>query len=204
MRKDLYWMGDSKEKVICGAEAASSDDNNKVDVVNNRIYFYSEVTRPKNLELNKAIANLDISMQNRSTALSTEPGKIYVHINSYGGSVFAGLSSVDYILNSKTPVVSVIDGCAASAGTIMSVCASHRQMNKHAYMLIHQISSGFWGKYQEIQDDMENCDNLMKVIREIYDEHTKIPKKELDKLLKHDLWWDADKCLSYGLIDEII
>ena len=105
MRKDLYWMGEGKEKVICGAEAASSDDNNKVDVVNNRIYFYSEVTRPKNLELIKAIANLDISMQNRSTSLNTEPGKIYVHINSYGGSVFAGLSSVDYILSSKTPVV---------------------------------------------------------------------------------------------------
>ena len=51
---------------------------------------------------------------------------------------------------------------------------------------------------------MENCDNFMKVIKEIYEEHTKIPKKELDKILKHDLWWDAEKCLSYGLIDEII
>lgn len=207
MKNDLYWMstGANKEAAICGSENAGSDDQNKVDVFNNRIYFYSEVTRPKNLELNKAISSLDVSMQSRSVALgSEEPGRIFVHINSYGGSVFAGLSSVDYIINSKTPVVSVIDGCAASAGTIMSVCASHRQINRHAYMLIHQISSGFWGKYQEIQDDMENCDNLMKVIREIYDEHTKIPKKELDKILKHDLWWDAEKCLQYGLVDEII
>ena len=29
-------------------------------------------------------------------------------------------------------------------------------------------------------------------------------RKELDKLLKHDLWWDADTCLKYGLVDEII
>ena len=204
MRKDIHWLSSKKETGICGSDNGSSDDNNKVETVNNRIYFYSEVNRVKNLELNKAIHNLDVNLQSRAIALSSDPGKIYVHINSYGGSVFAGLSSVDYILKSKTPVVSVIDGCAASAGTIMSVCASHRQMNKHAYMLIHQISSGFWGKYQEIQDDMENCDNLMKVIKEIYEEHTKIPKKELDKLLKHDLWWDAEKCLSYGLIDEII
>ena len=28
--------------------------------------------------------------------------------------------------------------------------------------------------------------------------------KELNKLLKHDLWWDADTCLKYGLVDEII
>ena len=77
-------------------------------------------------------------------------------------------------------------------------------MNRHAYMLIHQLSSGLWGKYEELKDDMENCDNFMKVIKEIYEEHTQIPKKELDKILKHDLWWDADKCLKYGLIDEII
>jgi len=204
MKKDIHWLSSKKESAICGSENASSDDNNRVETVNNRIYFYSEVSRAKNLELNKALHSLDVSLQNRAVALSTDPGRIFVHINSYGGSVFAGLSSSDYILKSKTPVTSVIDGCAASAGTIMSVCASHRQMHKHAYMLIHQLSSGFWGKYEEIKDDMENCDNFMKVIKEIYEEHTKIPKKELDKILKHDLWWDAEKCLSYGLIDEII
>lgn len=205
MKRDIYWLGDNpKDPAICGSEAASSDDNNKVEAVNNRVYFYSEVSRSKNLELNKALVNLDINLQNRAVTLNTDPGKIYLHINSYGGSVFAGLSSVDYIIKSKVPVVSVIDGCAASAATLMSVTATHRQMNKHAYMLIHQLSSGLWGKYEELKDDMENCDNFMKVIKEIYEEHTQVPKKELDKILKHDLWWDAEKCLKYGLIDEII
>jgi ATP-dependent protease ClpP protease subunit len=97
-------------------------------------------------------------------------------------------------MKSEVPVVSVIEGCAASAATIMSVVASHRQINKHAYMLIHQLSSGMWGKYHEQKDTMENNDRLMK----------KIPKKELNNLLKHDLWWDAETCLKYGLVDEII
>jgi ATP-dependent protease ClpP protease subunit len=61
-----------------------------------------------------------------------------------------------------------------------------------------------WGKYEELKDDMENNENLMSVIKDIYDKHTNIPKKELDKILKHDLWWDAKTCLKYGLIDEII
>ena len=26
----------------------------------------------------------------------------------------------------------------------------------------------------------------------------------MDKILKHDLWWDAETCLKYGLVDEII
>ena len=44
----------------------------------------------------------------------------------------------------------------------------------------------------------------MEMIIEVYEQHTKIPKKELNKVLKHDLWWDAKKCLEYGLVDEII
>ena len=26
---------------------------------------------------------------------------------------------------------------------------------------------------------------------------------ELDEILKHDLWWKADKCLEVGLVDEV-
>ena len=203
--KDVYWSSLPTHVPGSDLEGSKSDDNNKVEIKSNRIYFYSEVSRSKNLDLNMKLRDLenDLLAQKQRLALS-EPGKIYLHINSYGGSVFAGFSSVDYIATSHVPVTSVIDGCAASAATIMSVVAEHRQINKHAYMLIHQLSSGMWGKYQEQKDTMMNNDALMKMIIEIYEEHTKIPKKELDKLLKHDLWWDAPTCLKYGLVDEII
>ena len=71
-------------------------------------------------------------------------------------------------------------------------------------MLIHQLSSGLWGKYEELQDDMKNNDLLMKTIKSLYQEHTKIPKTKLNQILKHDLWFDAKTCLRYGLVDDII
>ena len=55
-----------------------------------------------------------------------------------------------------------------------------------------------------LKDDMKNNDLLMKTIKQIYTEHTKIPKKKLNEVLKRDLWWDAKTCLEYGLIDDII
>ena len=61
-----------------------------------------------------------------------------------------------------------------------------------------------WGKYEELKDSIENCDLFMQIIKDIYDEHTKIPKKKLKEILKHDLWLDAETCLEYGLVDEII
>ena len=51
---------------------------------------------------------------------------------------------------------------------------------------------------------MKNCDLLMEKIKKIYSEHTKIPKRKLNQILKRDLWFDAEACLKYGLVDEII
>jgi ATP-dependent protease ClpP protease subunit len=196
--EDLLWESKAAD------EAAGSSENNKVQVGRNRIYFYSEVSRPKNLELNKNIATMSNTLYNRGQSLQVDPGRIFLHINSFGGSVFAGMSSVDYILNSKVPITTVIDGCAASAATIMSVVGHHRVMHKHSFMLIHQISSAMWGKFEEMKDDMKNSELLMETIIKIYEEHTRIPRSELENILKRDIWWDAKTCLDYGLVDEII
>ncbi len=201
--KDILWLkADSEQE---DDDKGANDDNNIVSSINNVIYFYSEVNRPKNLDLNKKIASMGKTLVNRCNSLGLkEPPPIKLHINSFGGSVFAGFSTVDYILNSPVPVHSIIDGCAASAATIMSVVAEKRYMHKHSVMLIHQLSSGMWGKYEEMKDSIENCDLFMEMIRKIYIEHANIPKKKLNEILKRDLWFDAETCVKYGLVDEII
>ena len=167
---------------------SNSSDNNRVESSNNTIYFYSEVSRPHILTLNKSISNLQVNLTNRAYTLGNEdPGSIFLKINSYGGSVFAGFAAVDYIKGAEVPICTIIEGCAASAATIMSVVGARRQIREHSFMLIHQLSSGMWGKYSELQDDMKNSDLLMKTIKDIYIEHTKIPKAQLAKMLKHDL-----------------
>ena len=66
------------------------------------------------------------------------------------------------------------------------------------------IRRSWLGNYEALKDSMENCDILMETIRDIYNKHTKIPKKQLNDILKRDLWFDAETCLKYGLVDEII
>ena len=202
--KDLFWEEKGLEMSAGGDPQAGSDDNNIVSVQDNKIYFYSEVSRPKILALNKSIVRVGNSIKNRSQVLGASDVPIELHICSYGGSVFSGFAAVDYNLNSQAPVHSYIDGCAASAATIMSVVADERYMHRHSFMLIHQLSSGMWGNYEALRDSMENCDTLMETIRAIYEKHANIPKKELNDILKRDLWFDAEKCLAYGLVDHII
>lgn len=175
-----------------------------LEVVENRIYFYSGIETEKMLKLNKSIRKLSTDLKRMVVNLNREPVEIHLHINSYGGEIFAGLASMDEIINSTVPVYTFIDGCCASAGTFLSLCGKKRFINRHAYMLIHQLSSGMWGKYEECKDEISNLDKLMVMIKQVYKEYTRIPMSKLDGILKHDLWFNANECKEYGLIDEII
>lgn len=186
-------------KVIGGGSGSTFEK------VGSRIYFYSEVDRKTILQMNKSLFEVsnDLLKCQIDKDLDMAPS-VKLHINSYGGSIFAGLSGMDEILRCPVPVTTVVDGCAASAATFLSVVGSHRQISRNAYMLIHQLSSGCWGKYADILDHKQNMDELMKRIKQIYKEYTKVPTKKLDGVLNRDLWWDAKTCLRYGLVDEII
>ena len=91
--------------------------------------------------------------------LQTSSKCINLRLNSYGGSLFAGLATVDVIRNLNCEVHSHVEGAAASAATIISVACDKRYIGKYSKMLIHQLSSGTYGKYNELEDDMENNNN---------------------------------------------
>ena len=176
-----------------------------ISVHENKIYYYSGVNRDSASELNKKIGELESKSLTLCNTLDLDqPPAIKIYINSGGGSITSGISSMDTILRCKVPVETYVDGFCASAATFLSVVASERFMSRHSYMLIHQLSSNFWGKYSEFQDEKQNLDLMMKTIKNVYKEHTKVPMKKLDEILKHDLLWDAKMCLKYGLVDEVI
>ena len=86
---------------------------------------------------------------------------------------------------------------------MISVMCNYRVIYPNSYMLIHQLSSMAWGKMDELEDEICNLKELMKRIKKIYKVKTNIDKNKLDEILKHDLWWDANKCLKVGLVDKI-
>ena len=205
--EEMIDIGDLLQKSLDNVSMdLPSVGSGKIRKVDNHIYFYSDVGQSSVLQLNLYLKELEKDILGYASKFNSEPAKIYLHINSPGGDLYSALSTVDTILNLKVDVVSIIEGFAASAATIISVVAKERIILKHAYMLIHQLSSGFWGKYEEFEDEAKNLDRLMKMIKNIYKEHTKIKdngKNGLNECLKHDLLWDGKECLKQGLVDTI-
>jgi len=173
------------------------------DKERNHIYFYTEVDKDTCLDLNRKINELNKELLKHSIEYETEPPNIYLHINSFGGSLFAAFSTIDTIMNSRIPIISIIEGAAASAATIISMVCHKRYITPNSFMLIHQLSTGASGKYEEMKDDFMNDTALMELLYKLYLEHTSMDIKTIKRVLKRDLWWNADKCLENGLVDEI-
>lgn len=172
-------------------------------VIENDIYFYGDITEQNALELNSMLYEVDKKLQVTGIFVDSKP-TIKLHINSYGGSLFAGLATVDVIRGLRCNVHSYVEGAAASAATIISVSCHKRYIGRYSKMLIHQLTSDAYGKYNELEDDMENNSHLMETIKAIYKKYTNVPMKKIDEILKHDLWFDSKKCLKLGLVDYII
>lgn len=184
-------------------EEEENGKNKKIEREYNHIFFYSEVDRNSIFELIKLIRDAEQENIISAIQLSIENIPIYLHINSNGGMIFEAFNAIDVIQACRVPIYTIIEGATASAGTLMSVVGVKRYIRPSAFMLIHQLRSTCWGKMSEIEDEFKNLKELMDKIKDIYKKYSKIPKKELTNLLKHDLWLNADKSLKYGLVDEI-
>ena len=185
--------------------------NESITCEDNHIYFYDDVNTKNILTLIKYIKALNIKLLCLKIELelkydTTVDLSIYLHINSCGGYVTDALAGVDYIRNSKVQIVSIVDGYAASAATFLSIACNKRQITRNSCLLIHQLSGATCGTFEEMNDDHNNNILLQNKIRELYIKYSngKLTNKKLDNILKHDIMWDAEKCLHNGLVDEII
>lgn len=136
---------------------------------------------------------------------SLVPKPIILHISSYGGYLHQGLIAVDAIKSSKVPVYTVVEGYAASCGSLMSVVGVKRFMTKNSSILIHQLSGGCRGTFKQMEDDMINSKKLMEQIVKIYQENcnNKMTTRQIESALERDLFWGYDECKKRGLVDDV-
>lgn len=179
------------------------ESNENISKSKNHIYFHADINTKNIFTLTEFMRECELENITLAHSMNLNPIPIYLHINSYGGSVSDALYAVDVIQSCKVPVYTIIEGSVASAGTIISIVGTKRYIRPNALMLIHQHSSSGWGKMDDLTDQFQNNVQTMNIIMNIYLEYAKIPKTKLKEILKHDIWWNKDICLKYGLVDEI-
>lgn len=207
MQMTQWGVGVSTSKPDEKPSKATDDESEagSVSQEDGHVWHYKEVTQDSVYTLNTCLtkAAAERLVQAAKMELS-EPLPVHLHIHSYGGSLFAGFAAADCIRRCRVPVYTHIEGAAASAATIMSVMGSHRTIGKNSFILIHQLSSVMWGKYEAMKDEMMNNDLLMLHVRKLYADRTKMTPEQVEEILKKDLWFDAQKALECGLVDAVV
>lgn len=182
-----------------------STENLNNHPVGNKIYLYDEISRSSILNISKQIDAVTQQLKMLQLVYNmSAPIPIELHISSDGGDISPALSLVDKITSNPIPVHTYCEGMCASAATLISVSGHKRFITKNSHILMHQLSSGVWGKFEHINDEKQNLDLFMQTIKNIYLTHTKIKSKELSELLKHDFCLPSSKCKELGIVDEII
>ena len=151
------------------------------------------------MELINQIKDLEEFLLNMKYIYEVEP-IIKLHIYSNGGDAYMGLSTYDFIKNMQIPIYTYIDGMIASAATFIYLAGSNRFMTENSTILMHQLSTGFWGKYEDLKDEYKNTSELMRIIKKIYSENTNMKKKEIDDLLKRELLLTYNDAKKYKII----
>ena len=107
---------------------------------------------------------------------------------------------------SETPIHTIVTGAAMSCGFMILITGHKRFGYKHSTPLYHQVSTGFYGKVQDMEESLAETKRLQKKIEDLTFERTSISKKKLTEILKNkkDWYMTADEALTLGVIDEIV
>jgi len=154
------------------------------------VFFYCDVSVESVAELCAAVKKIERDYYETT---------IRIHIHSDGGDLHSGLAAMDFLRSCRSRVVTIAEGVCASAATFIFLGGDTRIVSRNAYLLIHQLGSEFWGKYEDMKDEMNKCDRLMRHMKRIYLHETSLPASKLDKLMKHDLYLSYKKCVKYGI-----
>ena len=142
-----------------------------------------------------------------SLAQNTGQTVIPVIIDSYGGQVYSLMSMIGAIKASKVPVATVVEGKAMSCGAILFSFGADgmRYMDPDATLMIHDVSSGAWGKIEELKADVREAERLNK---KVYEMMSKNCGKDSSYFLDivhskgHADWYlDAEEGKRHGLVN---
>jgi ATP-dependent protease ClpP protease subunit len=177
----------------------------RIDRIGNKIYFYHCVNSKNMLKLKKVYEECIRDIIPKSIDFDFDP-VIELHIYSDGGDVFMGLDMYKFIvrMNKRVPTHTYVDGFLASSATFIYLAGVKRFISQYDHILMHQISIPlFYGKHEEMLDECENNESIMRCLHDLYTNTTTLSKSMLKKLLKNELYLNYSECIKYG-ISELI
>jgi ATP-dependent Clp protease protease subunit len=175
------------------------------------LYLSAQVNQQSMLDLTKHIIEINeddkkLRKLYKLYNFKYKPTPIKIHIDSYGGSVYQCFGLLGVMAASKTPIHTIVTGCAMSCGFMIAITGHKRYAYDKATLLYHQVSSFAAGKLKEIEEDVIETKRLQKMIEDHTLANTKITKARLKESYKakEDWFIPVEEAVKLGVVDKIL
>ncbi|MCC0653644.1 Clp protease ClpP [Clostridioides difficile] len=128
---------------------------------------------------------------------------INVHVNSGGGSAFAGLAIYNQLKRYNANITTYIDGLAASIASVIAMAGNRIVMPENALLMIHKPLSWCGGNADDFKKEIEVLDTCQKSILNVYMTKAKsnIKEEEINDLINNETWLTGEEAARYFEIE---
>lgn len=129
--------------------------------------------------------------------------KLTIKINSPGGDIFAASDIYTELRAYEGEIEIKITGMAASAASVIAM-AGKSSMSPTAQLMVHNVSTGTWGDYRDMEHTAEVLRNANDTIANAYMCKTGMTREEALELMNNETYLSATKAQELGFVDEIM
>ena len=178
-------------------------DNSVIELVEtiNEINDDDDAREEDIINIAQSLISQGVISNNEIKIPEREP--IMLEINCGGCSLSAGFMLITAIENSVTPIIGYVTGhCMSMAVAILASC-DFKISSRFASFMIHEVSSGFFGKFGEMMPYLGYIDNGRENYKNVITDNTGIDDERLEEMMKrnHDYFFFPEEALEIGLID---
>lgn len=124
---------------------------------------------------------------------------VHVHINSYGGDVFAGVAIANALKNHKGRTIAYIDGLAASSASIIAFGCDEIIIPSNAYLMVHRVSCGMFGNADDFLKQIEVLEKIEEGIINSYTEKALegVTREQIKDFVMTETWFTGEDAAKY-------
>lgn len=164
---------------------------------NNHVLFKGVVNAKSVAEASRALLKL---------SFKTKPGdKIYLVIDSPGGSIIDGLDFVQLFISIPRDVECVAIKAHSMAHHFLQACPGKRFGIRNMVSMAHRASGTFEGSFNkgEIEDQLEFWTGIVQSMEQVNADRMKLTLEEYQAKAKDEYWCHGKSCIKKNFVDEI-
>lgn len=128
---------------------------------------------------------------------------INVHINSYGGDVAEGLAIYNVLREHKAQIVTICDGFACSAASVVFMAGDRRVMQPASLLMIHNAWTVAMGNAAQLRKTADDIETITQASVEACKKVATISEEEIKALMDAETWILPKDAVQYGFATEI-